>query len=395
MEPNDTIGQLTRCPIRTITAGINLADVRDFRPIEHALALLKRARVQFEDAGFDVQTVRIATSPVIAGASARQREIALEALRTLDQLLQENEVSASIGPCSSVDGYDEDLPAWIAELLRVTRRLRCSMRVATVGTGIDGAATRMAAETMVALARITPEGAGNFQFAAAACIPSGTPFYPVAFHEGPTAIALALESASLVEQGVIGLRDPQAATARIRSTMARTLAGIERCAMSFSERENCIYRGIDTSPAPGLDRSIGAAIEALTQRPFGEAGTVDACATITAALRTLPVKSCGYSGLMLPVLEDRVLAARASEGRFGLRDLLLCSAVCGTGLDVVPVPGDTPVDVVAGIIRDTAAVASRWAKPLATRLFLVPGKRTGEMAIFSDPELTSCRVMAA
>ena len=50
---------------------------------------------------------------------------------------------------------------------------------------------------------------------------------------------------------------------------------------------------------------------------------------------------CGYCGLMLPVLEDPVLAQRAGEGRYSVRDLLLYSSVCGTGLDVVPVPGDT------------------------------------------------------
>jgi uncharacterized protein (UPF0210 family) len=90
-----------------------------------------------------------------------------------------------------------------------------------------------------------------------------------------------------------------------------------------------------------------------------------------------------------------VLARRASEGRFDLRDLLLFSSVCGTGLDVVPIPGDTPVDVVERIIRDTAALASRWDKPLSARLYLVPGKKAGERVEFSNPELTGCRVMSA
>jgi uncharacterized protein (UPF0210 family) len=116
------------------------------------------------------------------------------------------------------------------------------------------------------------------------------------------------------------------------------------------------------------------------RQPFGGHGTVDACATVTAAIRTLTVKTCGYAGLMLPVLEDPILARRASEGRFNLRDLLLFSSVCGTGLDVVPIPGDTPVEVLERIVRDTAALAARWTKPLSTRLFLVPGKKAGEMA---------------
>ena len=78
-----------------------------------------------------------------------------------------------------------------------------------------------------------------------------------------------------------------------------------------------MYLGIDPSPAPGKDRSIGAGIEALTQVPFGGASTLDACAALTGALKSLRLRTCGYAGLMLPVLEDPVLAKRASEGRYG------------------------------------------------------------------------------
>lgn len=383
-----------RCPIRTITAGVTLAGVEDLRPIERALALLQRARSAFEDAGCTVQTVRIATSPLLDVMNAQQRARAMRPLLDLDRLLQERKVSAAIGPCSRSESYDPELAPWTAELLNKTSRLRCSIRVAHAECGVDDAGARMAAETMVAISRVTPEGHGNFQFGAAACVPPGTPFYPVAFHEGRDAIAVGLESAALVHHAIADASSATVATARVRDTLNRALAPIERFGAAVAERERCAYLGIDCSPAPSLQASIGAAIEAFTKRPFGETGTVEACAAVTAALRNLQVRTCGYSGLMLPVLEDRVLAQRASEGQFTLHDLLLFSSVCGTGLDVVPIPGDTPVDVVTRIIRDTAAVASRWAKPLAARLFLVPGKRAGEMATFSDPELTRCRVMA-
>ncbi len=103
--------------------------------------------------------------------------------------------------------------------------------------------------------------------------------------------------------------------------------------------------------------------------------------------------TCGYSGLMLPVLEDPVLAQRAGEGRFSLRDLLLYSSVCGTGLDVAPIPGDTPVHTIAGLLRDVAAQSSRLRKALSVRLFLVPGKKVGDIARFTDKMLTDSVVM--
>ena len=47
---------------------------------------------------------------------------------------------------------------------------------------------------------------------------------------------------------------------------------------------------------------------------------------------------------MLPVCEDFGLARRANEGSYNLTSLLLYSAVCGCGLDTVPIPGNVPVN---------------------------------------------------
>lgn len=43
---------------------------------------------------------------------------------------------------------------------------------------------------------------------------------------------------------------------------------------------------------------------------------------ITAALKALPIKLCGYSGLMLPVMEDEGLARVADEQRITVGSLL-------------------------------------------------------------------------
>jgi uncharacterized protein (UPF0210 family) len=172
------------------------------------------------------------------------------------------------------------------------------------------------------------------------------------------------------------------------------LSPIDTLGSQWAAAEQLRYLGIDTSPAPGMDRSIGAAIEALTHRPFGQLSTLQACASITAVLKSLSVRTCGYCGLMLPVLEDPVLARRAEERRYGIQELLLYSTVCGTGLDVVPIPGDAGVDAVARIIADVATLSFRLRKPLSARLFPVPGKAYGDTVSFDDPRLTQTRVFA-
>jgi uncharacterized protein (UPF0210 family) len=146
------------------------------------------------------------------------------------------------------------------------------------------------------------------------------------------------------------------------------------------------------SPAPGLDASIGGALERLIGQPFGSLGTLHACALTTTALHTTAVRRCGYSGLMLPVLEDRVLAARAAEERYRLQDLLLWSSVCGTGFDVVPLPGDIPDDDLTRCITDVAALSARLRKPLSARLLPVPGAKAGDMSRFTNPLLVNTRV---
>jgi uncharacterized protein (UPF0210 family) len=250
-----------------------------------------------------------------------------------------------------------------------------------------------AGEAMVAIARATVGGIGNFRFAAAANVPAGTPFFPVAYHSGADAVAIGLESPPLLSAAFAGANTLPEAKQRLTELLESRLRPLEGLVRDVARRDERAYLGIDVSPAPGKDASIGAAIEVLTGVPFGSASTLAGCAAITDVLKSLRLKTCGYSGLMLPVLEDPVLAQRASEGRFSVRELLLYSSVCGTGLDVVPLPGDIPADRLAGLIVDVAALSTKLRKPLSARLFPVPGKAAGDAVHYDDPYLTDCVVM--
>src|SRR5262249_3940643 len=101
------------------------------------------------------------------------------------------------------------------------------------------------------------------------------------------------------------------------------------------------FVGVDPTPAPLGDVSIGDAIEKFTGEKFGANGTMTAALAITSAVKAVKVKQTGYAGLMLPVMEDKLLARRWSENRYEIDSLLAYSSVCGTGLDTVPLPGDT------------------------------------------------------
>jgi uncharacterized protein (UPF0210 family) len=77
-----------------------------------------------------------------------------------------------------------------------------------------------------------------------------------------------------------------------------------------------------------------------------------------------------------------------------VKDLLLTSAVCGTGLDTVPLPGEVSAAQVNALLLDISALALRLNKPLTARLMPVPGKKAGEPTDFDFGYFANSRVMA-
>jgi uncharacterized protein (UPF0210 family) len=381
--------------VRTITAGVALERVGDRAVVGRALDVLSRARARFEREGYEVQTTRVTMPPLVAALDASARRAALAAIGEMDALVASRSAVCSIGPVWTADRADADLAAWSADLVRATRATSFSVVVASPSGGVHTRAAMVAAQVMRAVATAVPDGKGSFRFAAAANIPAGTPFFPVGWHEGPSALAMGLESADLVRQAFTGASDADDARRRLTERMTTELRAVEKIAADIAKQEKLHYGGIDSSPAPLGAQSIGAALEALSGAPFGDAGTLRACALVTDVLKSIPVQQCGYSGLMLPVLEDAVLAHRAIEGRYDMRDLLLFSSVCGTGLDVVPIPGDTSVDTLANIILDVAAQSVKLRKPLSVRLYLIPGAKPGDPVHVDDPLLTDSVVFRA
>jgi uncharacterized protein (UPF0210 family) len=122
-------------------------------------------------------------------------------------------------------------------------------------------------------------------------------------------------------------------------------------------------------------------------------GSLAAAAFMTDAIDQANFSRTGFSGLMLPVLEDATLAARASQDVLTIKDMLLYSAVCGTGLDTVPLPGNTTVEQLQAVLLDLAALALRLDKPLTARLMPIPGKAAGDPTDFNFDFFANSRVL--
>ena len=94
-------------------------------------------------------------------------------------------------------------------------------------------------------------------------------------------------------------------------------------------------------------------------------------------MQSIPVTRVGYSGLMLPVMEDSTIARRWSEGSISIDGLLAYSSVCGTGLDTVPLPGRVSPEQLIRILGDVASLSVKWKKPLSARILPIAGKDAG------------------
>ncbi len=58
----------------------------------------------------------------------------------------------------------------------------------------------------------------------------------------------------------------------------------------------------------------------------------------------------GLSGAFIPVTEDAGMIQAARSGCLTLNKLEAMTAVCSVGLDMIAIPGDTPAEIISGII---------------------------------------------
>jgi uncharacterized protein len=378
----------SRPKVRAVTAFIDI-DAKNYAPqFDNAMRFLNSAREAYRHAGFEVTTVRVVTQPFPKYTAGMKREDAVAFLHKLSDLAATSGFTLSIGPSMLNDNDDVAPNAVLAEAIS-TGKTNASLVIAG-DDGIHWRALHEAAKVIKEVSQRSQGGEGNFNFAATAMVKPYGPFYPGAYHlGGGRAFAVGLEGASVVADVFAQYHDPVEAGKRLSEALSKFLREAETVATGVASSSGWTYQGIDPTPAPLGDVSIGRAMESFIGGPFGSSGTMTAARIITAAVQSVPVKRTGYSGLMVPVLEDTVLARRWAEGTYTIDSLLAYSAVCAGGLDTIPLPGDTSEEHIARILGDVASLAYKWNKPLAARLLPVPGKKAGDRTAFTDSRMAN------
>jgi uncharacterized protein (UPF0210 family) len=381
--------------IRSITIFCNPGWPLDDRVLDQAGSFIKIARPAFEAAGFEVQTTRLATTPfpqVMPNLDANALVGWAQTLETAARQMGFDYIS--LGP--ALPEFPESYAA-IPDTLGATQVTFLGGVIADRKMGISLLAARACAQVIQRTALITPDGFANLRFAALANVPHGSPFFPAAYHLGEgVCFALATEAADLAVEAFASADSLEKARRQLIESVETNASRLEAVAGQLEGQSTVKFNGIDFSlaPFPEGTLSLGVAIERLGVPAVGLHGSAAAAALIAEALDRAQFQRAGFSGLMLPVLEDAVLAQRAAEGQLDVTDLLLYSAVCGTGLDTIPLPGDTTPEALAALLLDLAALSSRLDKPLTARLMPIPGKQAGDPTGFDFAYFANSRVLS-
>jgi uncharacterized protein len=360
--------------------------------LQKAGLFAQMARQSFENAGFSVQTVRMATPPFCDFIPQEDYAKASSQISILAH--SEGFEYVALGP--ALPHHPKSYPA-IPNLLANAGNLFFSGHLTTPQGEISLPSVRACAEVIQQAATIEPNGFANLRFAALGNVPAWAPFFPAAYHQGKdAAFALALEGADLAVNAFSAAKslhearqflvDQVETQARALETVAQRLAGIYQVE----------FKGLDftLAPFPEPEKSIGYALEQLGLPAIGLSGSLAAAAFLTDSLDRAIFKRTGFNGLMLPLLEDATLAARGAQGTLSITDLLLYSTVCGTGLDTLPLPGDTTTEQLYAILLDLAALSLRLNKPLTARLMPIPGKQAGDETGFDFEYFANSKVLA-
>ncbi len=377
--------------IRSITYFCNPKYPLEEKILHEAGSFLSKAKAVYESAGYEVQTTRLATIPFPKMLGGQVDDLPKYAER-FGRAIKEAEIFyASLGPA---------LPESLRSYQVIPEAIAASDGIFFSGVMADSAsihlsALKACAEVIVRSAPIDSKGFANLNFAALANVRAGAPFFPAAYHDSETpAFAIATESADLAVDAFAGARTLEEGRRALISEITKHGQAIARIA--GSDLSDTRFLGIDFSLAPFPDdaHSLGGAVEKMGVPKIGLHGSLAAAAILTEAIDRADFPHTGFSGFMQPVLEDSVLAKRAAEGVLTIKDALLYSAVCGTGLDTVPLPGDTTAEQIVPLLLDLSALALRLNKPLTARLMPVPGKNAGDATNFDFGFFANSKVMS-
>lgn len=406
--------------IRTITMGISLLDCGDSdiqkscdkiysKICKKAEKLVATGEQIEKEYGIPIINKRVSVTPIaiMAGISGGDPVLYAKVLEKASQTIGVN----FIGGYSALvqKGFaagDLALIESIPEALAQTEHLCSSVNIGSTKAGINMDAVAMMGKAIRKTAELTKDndciGAGKLVVFCNA--PEDNPFMAGAFHgvgEADCVINVGVSGPGVVRSALA--KHPEYSINEVAELIKKTAFKVTRMGQlvgtEASKRLGVPFGIVDLSlaPTPAVGDSVAHILEEIGVEQCGGAGTTACLAMLNDAVKKGGVMASssvgGLSGAFIPVSEDAGMIDAARAGVLSIEKLEAMTAVCSVGLDMIAIPGDTPAEVISGIIADEAAIGMVNGKTTAVRVIPAIGKNVGDELEFGGL-LGSAPVMA-
>jgi len=394
--------------IRTVTLGLSIDDCADadiesmsakvYEAVcsraEHLVPVAEAIEAEY---GIPIVNRRIAVTPVVNIAAATDAQDLSPIAGALDRAAREVGVDF-IGGFSALvhkgtGDADRRLIDSIPAALSQTERVCSSVNVASTRAGINMDAVLRMAEVVQSTAQATADrgGFGCGKLVVFCNMVEDNPFMAGAMHgpgEADAVVNVGISGPGVVRAVVDAMpkdADLTAVAEAVKATAFKITRAGELIAREAAKRLGVAMGIVDLSlaPTPAPGDSVAEIIEAMGVERCGGPGTTTALALLNDAIKkggAMGTSSIGgLSGAFIPVSEDAGMIRAAQDGALTLEKLEAMTSVCSVGLDMIAVPGDTPVETLAAIISDACAIGVINNKTTAARLIPVPGRTVGDI----------------
>ncbi|DAB23349.1 TPA: PFL family protein, partial [Candidatus Gastranaerophilales bacterium HUM_20] len=403
--------KLYNLDIRTVTLAISLRDCMD-RDVDvvceniynkitrYAKNLVEYAKELENDYSIPIINKRISVTPISLVGEACKNPDYVKIAETLDKAAKDVGVNFIGGFSALVEKGctkgDKLLIESIPQALANTERLCSSINVASSKAGINMDAVLKMAETIKKTAELTKDKdcLGAAKLVVFCNSPGDNPFMAGAFcgvGEPECALNVGVSGPGVVRAAIEALgKDANLSELanKIKQIAYKITTTGELVGRKLAQRLEIPFGVIDLSLAPTPDEgdSVAGIFQAMGLEHAGAHGTTAALAMLNDAVKKGGIMASshvgGLSGAFIPVSEDAGMIEAAEKGYLTFDKLEAMTSVCSVGLDMIAIPGDTPVDTIAGMIADEMAIGMINKKTTAVRLIPVLGKKIGEEVVF-------------
>lgn len=403
--------KLHNLDIRTVTLALSLRDCMSEdvdvvcekihnKIIKYAGKLNEYAIEIENDYSIPIINKRIAVTPIsIIGESCTKMDY-VKIAKALDAVAKEVNVDFIGGFSALVEKGctkgDTALIESIPEALASTERLCASVNLATSKAGINMDAVLQMAKIIKQSAELTADNDG-FGAAKLVCFcnsASDNPFMAGAYcgyGEPECALNIGVSGPGVIRAALEQMpKDSNFSDIanKIKQVAYKITTTGELVGRKLAKKLDIPFGVIDLSlaPTPAEGDSVAGIFQAMGLEHVGAHGTTAALAMLNDAVKKGGIMASSYvgglSGAFIPVSEDAGMIEASRKGYLTFDKLEAMTSVCSVGLDMIAIPGDTPIETIAGIIADEMAIGMINKKTTAVRVIPVPNKKVNDNAIY-------------